>query len=758
MRSRWLPIVLLFSNTNLLAQDPYDFSNLSEEEEGQQSTETPATPSKAKTIIQTSDVFAFFQTAGTTSVGTKTALTLLETPASVSKIPAVEIREHGYQSLNEVLYMQAGFFPAQGAERRTLGSRGFAEDWNNTHYLLLMDGIPINDNADGSAHTWWGFPMLAISSLEVGRGPGSALYGSNATNGVIGINTITGSELKGATEVQVRYGTYNTRIADFVSGNTTDKLQYTIAAMYFETDGRTDYFKYDDYKKSGRVDADGNPIAVRMFDARGALSLFGKIQGKDKYENTRLSYLYKRYRFDTVEGWGFQMPETPDYMLQEQSIISATYASPKTDKLQQEYSVRYQAYLQRYDFTAAVDGSYGGTYPDGAFEKLEYTMHDLFARAQWSYNLPWRANALLGVENTVFYYPGDRLHVANYDSSDPDYLPYVASQNPNISPTDENFTRPQPDFLGPIRNIPVFRTGVYAQFLSGELLSKKIQLTLGVRYDRFSAHYREQNEEGQEVKTPLVFQNVSPRAALVFLPTDNFSLKLLGGQAFRDPAAIELFSSNSWVAASNVKKLQPEVVRNAELIALYTSGQWTFSATAFYIDFRNYISYSAGAQNKLENLFSAQNAGGELEVSYAASNLRWFVSYSLAHRLREEVIAEDFIKADTLTQAPRHSARLGVLAQWRSLRGALRVTYHGSVERRPDEKEDEDYNRYRPDVVPAFWDVSLRAGYAITNALESGVEIRNALNSQQFMLAAKSAPSDYPRDGFHIMGYLRYRL
>lgn len=755
-RQNVLSLCFCFVATGIHAEDLYDFGSLSDEDSAEKSAPA-ASAAKDKNTLQTSDAFAFFQSAGTTSVGTKTALTLLETPANVSKIPAIEIREHGYQSLNELLYMQAGFFPAQSAERRTLGSRGFFEDWNNTHYLLLLNGLPINDNADGSAHTWWGFPMAAISSIEVGRGPGSALYGSNATNGVIGINTVTGEEMRGQTELQLRYGTYNTRILDFVTGNTTDSVQYTLAAMYYDTDGRN-YSMFDLFKDSGRQDGDGNPIAARVFDSRGALSLFGRVQGKGKNENTALTYLYKRYRFDTVEGWGFQFPETPDYMVQEQSIVSFTYASPKTDKLQQEYSVRYQAYLQRYDFTAAIDGSYGGTYPDGAYEKLEYTMHDLFARAQWSYSLPYSANALLGIENTMFYYPGDRMHLANFDSNDPDFLPYVASQNPNIDPADENFTRPQPDFLGPIRDLPVLRTGAYAQFLSGQLLGKKLQLTLGGRYDRFQARYRTTNDAGENAIDPLLFQNFSPRAALVFLPTDNFSLKLLGGQAFRDPAAIELFSSNSWVAASNAKQLKPETVRNAELVALYQMGYFTFSASGFYTQFQNFISYDVSAQNRLANLYTAQNAGAEVELSYNANSIRCFASYSAATRLKEDIIAEGFTKTDRLTQAPAHSARLGLLLQYASWRGAIRLMYQGQIERRPDEKTDADYNAYRPTVVPGFFDVSLRAGFVWSKSLETGLEMRNLLDGEQRLMAGKTAPYDYPRDRLHVMGYLRYRL
>ena len=54
--------------------------------------------------------------------------------------------------------------------------------------LVLVDGRPVNEAWDGGVN-WHSIPSELIDRIEVVRGPGSALYGSNATAGVINVFT-----------------------------------------------------------------------------------------------------------------------------------------------------------------------------------------------------------------------------------------------------------------------------------------------------------------------------------------------------------------------------------------------------------------------------------------------------------------------------------------------------------------------------------------------------------------------------------------
>jgi outer membrane receptor protein involved in Fe transport len=61
------------------------------------------------------------------------------------------------------------------------------------------------------------------------RGPGSALYGSNATFGVININTFSGSDLKGTFTSRMRTGDNGTTILDFITGDKKENFSYILS-------------------------------------------------------------------------------------------------------------------------------------------------------------------------------------------------------------------------------------------------------------------------------------------------------------------------------------------------------------------------------------------------------------------------------------------------------------------------------------------------------------------------------------------------
>ncbi|MBN1252255.1 MAG: Plug domain-containing protein [Bacteroidales bacterium] len=96
-------------------------------------------------------------------------------PNVITVFGADYIKSFGWNSLNDMLYKHAGFFPSQDYDRRTVGYRGNFEGWNNNHLLLMVDGVPFNDNLYGTAYTWEITPLIFTKSLEVIRGPGAAL-------------------------------------------------------------------------------------------------------------------------------------------------------------------------------------------------------------------------------------------------------------------------------------------------------------------------------------------------------------------------------------------------------------------------------------------------------------------------------------------------------------------------------------------------------------------------------------------------------
>ena len=94
------------------------------------------------------------------ATGTKTDTPLIETPQSISVIPADQIRDQNAQSLNQAVRYTAGVTPeTRGAvftRYDQLTIRGFDADtyWNGLSFDLLYDkGIPRRANLTHSATT-----------------------------------------------------------------------------------------------------------------------------------------------------------------------------------------------------------------------------------------------------------------------------------------------------------------------------------------------------------------------------------------------------------------------------------------------------------------------------------------------------------------------------------------------------------------------------------------------------------------------------
>jgi outer membrane receptor for ferrienterochelin and colicin len=134
------------------------------------------------------------------STASKYSQSVSEAPASVTIITSEEIEHYGCRTLDEILMRVKGFYITNDRNYIYAGVRGFSRptDYNN-RILLLINGNPTNDNVWGASYigTELGLNLDAIERIEVVRGPGSALYGTNAMLAVINIITKKGKAVDG---------------------------------------------------------------------------------------------------------------------------------------------------------------------------------------------------------------------------------------------------------------------------------------------------------------------------------------------------------------------------------------------------------------------------------------------------------------------------------------------------------------------------------------------------------------------------------
>jgi len=134
------------------------------------------------------------------STASKFPQTVKEAPASITVITADEIRRFGHRTLADALRNVRGFYSTYDRNYAYLGTRGFGRPGDyNTRLLLLVDGHRINDSVYDMAPVGTDFllDVALIERIEVIRGPGSSLYGTNALFGVINVITKTGGSRSG---------------------------------------------------------------------------------------------------------------------------------------------------------------------------------------------------------------------------------------------------------------------------------------------------------------------------------------------------------------------------------------------------------------------------------------------------------------------------------------------------------------------------------------------------------------------------------
>jgi iron complex outermembrane receptor protein len=119
-------------------------------------------------------------------------------PSSVSILTAADIRRNGWRTLGDALRSLRGFYTSYDRNNLFLGVRGFMRPGDyNSRVLLLVNGHRLNDNVYEGAAIGNGFSLDLdlVDHIEIVRGPGSSLFGTNAMFGVINVITRTaGSE------------------------------------------------------------------------------------------------------------------------------------------------------------------------------------------------------------------------------------------------------------------------------------------------------------------------------------------------------------------------------------------------------------------------------------------------------------------------------------------------------------------------------------------------------------------------------------
>jgi iron complex outermembrane receptor protein len=169
--------------------------------------------------------------------------TLTAAPALSHIITREQILRYGYRNVGEALSSVLGFYPTSDLAYDYTGVRGFGRSGDsNTRLLVLFDGQRVNDPlyGFGAVDESLSIGIDGIERIEVVKGPGSALWGSNALLAVVNIVPQTGGDIDGV-ELGAEYGSHN-RMKGYTKAGKKFDNGLEIAALFslFDDDGDSD--------------------------------------------------------------------------------------------------------------------------------------------------------------------------------------------------------------------------------------------------------------------------------------------------------------------------------------------------------------------------------------------------------------------------------------------------------------------------------------------------------------------------------------
>ena len=167
-------------------------------------------------------------TPGVATTGSETATPIKDLPASVVVVPKEVISEQTGKTMNQVMRNVSSVQPVYG------GGYSFADNYviRGLRMRFLRDGVP-----DGPPLINYNRSFADVESIEVLKGPGSAVYGGSAPGGVINLTSKQPSKNFGASAEVSAGGLGLRQVTGDVTGALSDSANARLIFNDYHTDG-----------------------------------------------------------------------------------------------------------------------------------------------------------------------------------------------------------------------------------------------------------------------------------------------------------------------------------------------------------------------------------------------------------------------------------------------------------------------------------------------------------------------------------------
>lgn len=274
-----------------------------------------------------SDIFAIFAEEKMVITPSKYSQPISYSPSTITVVTADEIHRSGATNIPDVLRSVPGMEVMQTTSAEFNVSIRGDNQLHANKLLVLIDGRSVQEEVQ-SYVPWTALPILLeeIERIEVIRGPGSAIWGANAFDGVVNIITKSPKDLQG-TSFSATTGEIGTSLVSLIHAGESGRVDHKISLGYQQTDQWRDRDERALEKFIGNILLQYHPSPESLLSLSGGISdtphydgpLFdtvGLLDGDIDYGHLQLTYegprsLFRAYwnKFESDLEPAFNRPD-----------------------------------------------------------------------------------------------------------------------------------------------------------------------------------------------------------------------------------------------------------------------------------------------------------------------------------------------------------------------------------------------------------------------------------------------------------------
>ena len=492
----------------------------------------------------------------------------------------------------------------------------------SNYYLFLQDGLPIQSSGFFN-HNGLAFSSFeTASNVEVLKGAGSALYGSDAVAATVNINSLEKPSQNLEREVQASggsFGFYSTKaeISDTINKNSS----YRANVSYTSEDGYREHTSYDRMETNLRYD----------------------------YKYNDENYLKTIFNFTKSEA--DQADSFTDYSYitndsKKASDKTAFYtALSKTDVVRKFDFVRLSTDWSNY----SNDNLEIVVTPYIRFNENRYV-------ATWEKNLPSNDNKIyttgLQQRNTLGTSYGELIFGFDTEYTNSSQ---ITEQDFDITVSGKNYKK------GAIYDYDVAYTSIAPYVNNKWEISDKLDFILGARYDYNHFDYTNNLSTSNDASGVYFrpndrtdsFTHFSPKASLSYKLDETTTLYTRYANGFTIPSASKLYSLKSNYKEST---LEPETTNTYEigLKKLFANKSY-FETSVYYMDIDDTITSNKDSSGVYYNLNSGKSEHQGIETTLFST-----ITDDISSKITYSYSEHNFVNNPTynnneMAEAPNHT-------------------------------------------------------------------------------------------------------